>query len=80
VSDLLPIGCLVVVGDQAYHLPSANLVLESCLAMQAWVNREYSRGLSTLLGSSIVEDLCGRCVATYPYHASFVRLHYPTVS
>jgi hypothetical protein len=23
------------------------MVLESCLAMQSWVNREYRRGLST---------------------------------
>ena len=38
VSDLLPIGCLVVVGDQATTVvSSANLmmVLESCLAVQS---------------------------------------------
>ena len=48
LSDLLPIGCLNVVGDQAVVF-SANLmmVFESCLAMQSWVNREYRRGLST---------------------------------
>jgi hypothetical protein len=39
VSDLLPIGCLVVVCDQAYSttvVSSANLmmVLESCMAVQ----------------------------------------------
>ena len=41
VFDFLPIGCLVVVGDQAVVL-SANvmMVLESCLTMQPWVNRE----------------------------------------
>ena len=38
VSGLIPIGCLVLVGDQAYHgCRPANLmmVLESCLAMQS---------------------------------------------
>ena len=36
VSDL-PIGCLVIVGDQATVVSSANLmmVLESCLAVQS---------------------------------------------
>ena len=36
-SDLLPIGCLVVAGDQATVVSSANLmmVLESCLAAQS---------------------------------------------
>ena len=54
VSDLLPIGGLVIVGDQACceaptDVSSAKLmmVLESSLAMQSWVNREYRRGLST---------------------------------
>ena len=48
-SDDLPIGCLIIVGDQAYHLLSANvlMVLESRLATQSWVNREYTRRLST---------------------------------
>ena len=41
VSDLLPIDCLIVVGDQAVG------ALESCLAMQPWGNREYRRGPST---------------------------------
>ena len=48
VSDLLPIGCLILVSDQATAVSLANLmmVLESCLATQSWVNREYRRGLS----------------------------------
>ena len=47
VSDL-PIGRLIVVGDQAV-VSSANLmrVLVSCLATQSWVNKEYSKGLSS---------------------------------
>ena len=55
VSDLLFIDCLVVVGDQ--------IVLESRLATQSWVNREYS-----------VEDQCGRCVVAYPYHLGLAHL------
>jgi hypothetical protein len=50
VSDILPIGCLIAVGNQATTVvSSANLmiVLELCLATQSWVNREYSRGLFT---------------------------------
>jgi hypothetical protein len=37
VSDLLPIGCFVVVGDQATVVSSTNLmmVLESCMAVQS---------------------------------------------
>ena len=50
VSDLLLIGCLIIVGDQAYHACVVNKLndgLESCLAMQSWVNREHRRELST---------------------------------
>jgi hypothetical protein len=42
------------------------MVLESCLATQSWVNREYRRGL-------IVEDQCGKCFINYPYHLGAVR-------
>ena len=42
VSDLLPIGCLTDVSST-----NLMMVLESCLAMQSWVNRKYRRGLST---------------------------------
>ena len=47
-SDHLPIGRLIVGGDQAV-VASANLVmvLESWSATQSWVNREYRRGLRT---------------------------------
>jgi hypothetical protein len=49
-SDLLPVGCLISIGDQAYHVvSSANLMmeLEMCVATQSWINMEYRRGLST---------------------------------
>ena len=47
VSDILPIGCHIIVGDQAYHSCVVGKVnYESCLAMQSWVNREYRRRLS----------------------------------
>ena len=48
VSDLLPIGRLVVVADQLYHCWVFNLMmaLELCLSMQSWVNREYRSWLS----------------------------------
>jgi hypothetical protein len=49
VSDLLPTGCLIFVSETAYNCVSyANLmmVLESCLAMESWVKREYRRGMS----------------------------------
>ena len=44
-SDLLTIGYLIVVGDQATVVSSANLmmVLKSCLATQSCVSREYRR-------------------------------------
>ena len=49
VSDLLSIGCHIVVGDQAYHhcVVGKRNVLESSLATQSCVNMGYRRGLST---------------------------------
>ena len=47
---LLPLGCLVIVGNHPTAVMlSANwmIELEACLATQSWVNREYRRGLST---------------------------------
>jgi hypothetical protein len=55
VSDLLPIGCLVV-GDQAYHCFDVGKPHDGVgklhgvgimLGLQSLVNREYKRGLST---------------------------------
>ena len=47
VSDFLPIGCLVIVSDTVVSSANVMMVLESCLAMQSWVNREHRRELST---------------------------------
>jgi hypothetical protein len=46
ISDLLPIGGLIVVGDQAYHccvVSKCNDGVRVVLATQSWVNREYRR-------------------------------------
>ena len=77
VSDLLPIGCLIVVGDQAYH----------CCVIS-----ELNDGVRVVLGRAVmsvqgvqegtehaplrgprVEDQCGICVVTYPYHLGAAR-------
>ena len=42
-SDLLPVGRLIVVGDQANHV-NLMMVLESCLATQSWVNTGNTGG------------------------------------
>jgi glutamate synthase domain-containing protein 2 len=47
ISDLLTIGCLIIVGTTVVSSANLMMVLESCLAMQSWVNRECKRGLST---------------------------------
>ena len=50
------------------------MVLESCLAMQAWVTMESQEGTEHApLGSSSREDQRGRCVATYPPHLGAAR-------
>ena len=58
VSDLLPIGCLVVVGDQAYHCCVIGKLNDSVGVMP---------GCAVMRGPC-VEDKRGRCVVTYPYH------------
>ena len=56
-------------------MSSSNLmmVLESCLAMQSWVNREYRRGLSTHPCGAPVLRISVADVATYPYHLGAAR-------
>jgi hypothetical protein len=47
---LFPVGCLIIVGNQAYYccvIWNLMIELETCLASQSWMNREYRRGLST---------------------------------
>ena len=48
------------------------MMLESCLATQSWVNREY-RTEHAPLRDPCVEDQRGRCVATYPHHLGVAR-------
>ena len=54
---LLPVGCLVIVGNQVYYC------CVICVATQSWVNKEYRRGLSPhpcgapMLRISVVEVL-----------------------
>ena len=73
-SDLLPIGWLIVVLSvirPTTVVSSANLmmVLESCLAMQSWVNREYKRGLSTHpWGAPVLRISVADVLFTYPHH------------
>ena len=74
VSDLLPIGCLIVVGDQAV-VSSANLmmVLELCLAMQTNEQGVQEGTEHAPLRGNRVEDQHGGCVVTYPYHLGAAR-------
>ena len=47
VSGLLPIGCLIVVGDQTYHRCVIGKLNDGVGGVQSWVNREYRRRLNT---------------------------------
>ena len=76
VSDLLPIGCLVVVGDQAYHCcvickhNDAVGVVPGHAVSEQGVQEGTEH--APLRGSS-VEDQRGRCVATYPHQLGLAR-------
>ena len=77
VSDLLSIGCLVVVGDQAYHCcvigkcnDGVGVVPGSAVMSEQGV-QEGTEHAS--LRGSCVEDQCGGCVVTYPYHLGAAR-------
>ena len=72
VSDLLPIGCLIIVCDQACHcyvisklndgvgvVPGRSVIREQ--GVQEGTEHAPLRGLR-------VEDQRGGCVVTYPYH------------
>ena len=72
VSDLLPIGCLVVGDDQAYHccvvskLNDGVGVVPGHAAVDEQGVQEWTEHAP--LWSSSVEEQRGRCVATYPHH------------
>ena len=45
------------------------MVLESCLAMQSWVNREYRKGLSTHpWGGPVLRISVADVLLPYPHH------------
>ena len=77
VSDLLPIGCLIVVGDQTYHccvigkLNDGVGVVPGCAVMSEQGVQEGTEHAP--LGGSSVEDQRGRCVATYAHHLGAAR-------
>ena len=77
VSDLLPIGGLIIVGDQAYHcyvvgklndgvgvVPGHAVMSEQ--GVQEGTEHASPRG-------PCVEDQRGGCVVTYPYHLGAAR-------
>ena len=72
VSDLLPIGCLVVVDDQAYHCcvigklnDDVGVVPGRAVMSERGVQEETEHAA---MRGPCVEDQRGRCVATYPDH------------
>ena len=72
VSDLLPIGCLTVVGDQAYHrcvvdkLNDAVEVMSGQIVMGEQGVQEGTEHAP--LKDPRVEGQCGGCVVAYPHH------------
>ena len=74
-SDLLPIGCLIVVGDQAYHccvigkLNDGVGVVPGHAVMSEQGVQEGTE--HTPLRGPRVEDQRGRC--TYPYYLGLAR-------
>ncbi|KAK6327856.1 hypothetical protein J4Q44_G00035020, partial [Coregonus suidteri] len=77
VSDLLPIGCLIVVGDQAYHCCVVGKLNDGVgvvpgHAVMGEQGVQEGTEHAPLRGPH-VEDQCGRCVVTYPYHLGAAR-------
>ena len=77
VSDHLPIGCLIVVGDQAYHCcvvsklnDGVGIVFGHAVVGEPGVQEGTKH--SPLRGPS-VEDQHGRCVVAYPCHLGVAR-------
>ena len=70
VSDLIPIGCLIVVGDQAYHYCVIGKLNDGVGVMPGRAVMS-EQGLQegtehTPMRSPCVEDHRGGCVVTYP--------------
>ena len=77
VSDLLPIGCVIVVGVQAYHccvVSKLNDGVGVVFGHSVIGEQEVQEGTedAALRGPS-VEDQHGRCVVAYPYHLGVAR-------
>ena len=70
-SDLLPIGCLIVVGDQAYHCCVVSKLNDGVGVVGEQGVQEETK-YTPLRGPS-VEDQRGGCVVAYPYHLGAAR-------
>ena len=77
VSDLLPTGCLIIVGDHAYHCcvigklnDGVGVVPGRAVKSEPGVQERTEH--TPLMGPR-VEDQLGRCVVTYPYHLGAAR-------
>jgi hypothetical protein len=72
VSDLLPIRCLIVVGDQAYHHCVVSKLNDGVGVMHGHAvvgEQGVQDGTKHApLRGPCVEDQRGRCVVAYPYH------------
>ena len=77
VSDLLPLGCLVVVGDQAHHCCVISKLNDGVGVVPGHaVGREQGVQKGTEhapLRGPCVEDQHGGCVVTFPYHLGVAR-------
>ena len=77
VSDLLPIGCLVVASDHAYHccvigkMNDGVGVVPGRAVMSVQGVQEGTEHAP--LRGPCVEDQNGVCVVTYPYHLGAAR-------
>ena len=77
VSDLLPIGCLIVQGNQPYHccvigkLDDSVGVVPGCAVLSEEGIQEGTEHAP--LRGPCVEDQCGGYVVTYPYHLGAAR-------
>ena len=71
VSDLLPIGCFAIVGDQAYHCCVVSKLNDGVGVVPGHavvVEQGVQEGTEhSPLWSSSVEDQRGRCVVTSPH-------------
>ena len=77
VSDLLPICCLIIVGDKAYHCRVVGKLDDGVGVMLGHAvmgEQRLQEGTEhTSLRSPHVEDQRSRCVVTYPYHRQEVQ-------